>query len=209
MRSVIKNMEKKDHKRLAEFWMKEAGGDLPRSYQLAFIIGNIEPDINGLTYLHGFRTQQKFHGHHYENVMPILLKKLKRDMGRPLTLLRCYRIGKCFHYAADCFTFPHNKEFTGTMKEHMQYEKELHEYWLRKLYNLSAPVFPRRTDPAKLTAELKRLHDEYTEQPHDVGHDYRYILSVTQLLLETYLLPERKDIIIGSVVHARLIQPRY
>ncbi len=81
-----------DHKNLAEFWMNTAGKDLPEDYKLAFIYGNIEPDINVFTYLHAFRTGQKFHGHNNEYIMPTLQKMFKKYMVKPLTLHRCFCI---------------------------------------------------------------------------------------------------------------------
>ena len=40
---------------------------------------------------------------------------------------KCYHLGKLTHYVADAFTFPHNKKFCGSLKEHRRYEKTLHD----------------------------------------------------------------------------------
>ncbi len=198
-------MKKIDHLNLAKFWMSVAGGNLPEEYQLAFIFGNIEPDINFLTYLHGFRTQKKFHGHNYENVMPVLIKMIERNMGKPLTLHRCYCIGKCFHYAADCFTFPHNKAFTGTVKEHLLYEEELHMCWLNAKKKRIPSIYPYRSSSSDVCKELEQLHSKYLSEPHVPENDRKYILMVTQLLLETCLLPQGKEASNESVNNYRLV----
>ena len=34
-------------------------------------------------------------------------------------------LGQIIHYTADYFTFPHNKHYTGNLKDHCVYEKHL------------------------------------------------------------------------------------
>ncbi|MCD8327486.1 MAG: zinc dependent phospholipase C family protein [Ruminococcus sp.] len=183
-------METRDHRRLAEYWFEKAECNLRRSYRLAFIFGNIEPDINKLTYLHGFRKQKKFRGHNYDNVMPTLLRMLKKDMEKPLTLYRCYHIGKCFHYIADCFTFPHNAEFTGTMREHLEYEAELHKQLMRVLSSEAPLILPYSVSFTALKDRLEKLHYEYQDEHHNPAQDCSYILAAAQLLLQECLLPQ-------------------
>lgn len=59
-------MQTRDHKVLAEFFVSEIGQELSAIYMKAFILGNIEPDKNLFTYLHGLVKGVKFHGHKSE-----------------------------------------------------------------------------------------------------------------------------------------------
>ncbi|MCC8110175.1 MAG: zinc dependent phospholipase C family protein [Ruminococcus sp.] len=122
-------MKTRDHKKLAGFWACRLDAYLPHAYALAFFYGNLEPDMNIFTHFHGFTKKHKLHGHRFVIIYPILLRMLQRDVGKPLTLLRCYRIGKCCHYTTDIFTFAHNPEFTGQFSEHNRYESMLHAYF--------------------------------------------------------------------------------
>ncbi len=202
-------MEKKDHKRLAQFWMERAGHKLPKIDRQAYIYGSIEPDMNPLTYLHGFRTQQKFHGHNRENIKPTLLKMLEKDLQKPLSLRTCYRLGKCSHYIADCFTFPHNLAFEGTVKEHVRYDSELHDHWMNIMDTLSPTIVPRRIRFPDLADELDALHRAYRQAPHGIDQDCSYIFTATQILLETCLMPKLEEAPNYESIHRyRLVQSR-
>lgn len=120
-------MEKRDHTRLAQTILDEFGLDLSNRYQKAFLTGNIRPDKNPITYLHGFTTGQKFHGHHFGNIVETMKKMFRELQEKTSFSAHDYlRLGKLAHYAADAFTFPHNYEFTGTIREHCAYEAKLH-----------------------------------------------------------------------------------
>ena len=57
-------MQTRDHKKLAEMFASEMSRKrIPYISKKAFIYGNIEPDKNPFTYLHGMLKGKKFHGH--------------------------------------------------------------------------------------------------------------------------------------------------
>ena len=181
---------------------------LPRRYQQAFIYGNFEPDINLLTHLHGFSKQKKPHGHRSGTIFPILIRMLRRDSGKPLSWGRCYRLGKCFHYAADSFTFPHNREFAGNLKAHNQYEAALHRCWrvILPQYHPHLCGTYKNVSDAQLRRRILALHQEYRSTPHhSCEQDCRYILIVTKLLLETYMIPAGTELYSGKVTKIRPI----
>lgn len=133
-------MQTRDHKMLAEFLLSEMAWDIPKVYVKVFILGNIEPDKNPFTYLHGMVRGQKFRGHNYENILPVMKKlfyslRRKKDWG----IREYYHLGKLTHYLADAFTFPHNRAFEGSLKEHCKYEKELHERFINMLHKRVCP----------------------------------------------------------------------
>lgn len=67
-------MQTRDHKLLGKYLLKQAEQELPFVYKIAFIAGNVEPDHNPFTYLHGMFKGKKFHGHNYENILPVMKK---------------------------------------------------------------------------------------------------------------------------------------
>lgn len=127
-------MQTKDHKILAVFLADEMEQTIPHCYKKAFIFGNIEPDRNLFTYLHGLAWGKKFHGHNYENVL-LVMKKLFDSLQRRerFGIREYYRLGKLTHYVADAFTFPHNSVFHGNIKKHCKYESILHNQLMHSL----------------------------------------------------------------------------
>lgn len=121
-------MQTKDHRKLAELLAAEMGENVPYCYKRAFILGNIEPDINLFTYLHGLAWGEKLHGHNYENILQVM-RRLFDSVQRQekIGIRRYYHLGKLTHYVTDAFTFPHNRVFHGNLREHCRYESELHE----------------------------------------------------------------------------------
>lgn len=111
----------------------------------AFLFGCIEPDINLVTYLNGITYTQTIKGHNYPNMLP-QLRSLSKKLLASETIgpLFCYRLGKLIHYLTDAFTFPHNTAFTGTMRDHVQYEEELEKMFLPKLHELHSQSIPWR-----------------------------------------------------------------
>lgn len=121
-------MRTADHRRLGQYLLREIEEykNLPLLHKISFIWGNIEPDINYVTYLKGFSENKKFQGHNSQNGMKHIKKLTEKIEGKPLNVITCYRAGKITHYIADAFTFPHNDGFTGNIKNHMSYERRLH-----------------------------------------------------------------------------------
>ena len=103
-------MQTRDHKKLAEMFASEMSRKrIPYICKKAFIYGNIEPDKNPFTYLHGMLKGKKFHGHDYENILPVIKKIFNSTQEKKKWGVReYYHFGKLMHYTADVFTFPHN-----------------------------------------------------------------------------------------------------
>lgn len=209
-------MKKTDHRELAEYWVRRMGHRIPLMKRLAFIFGNFEPDINYLTYLHGFSHYRDFLGHHFDHVFPVLLHLIDRYENSLFSITAYYRLGKCFHYTADIFTYPHNPCFPGNMKDHVRYEMRLHEcvhaalsenenpqpssVRIQKLDARKRDLFNelhRRMFRGDLTADdireaLTKMHDQYMKDEHSCELDLWYILNATQLLAEAYLCTEEE-----------------
>lgn len=52
-------MQTKDHKLLADFLIANTTRNIHLLYKKAFIIGNVEPDVNLFTYLRGIFQEKK------------------------------------------------------------------------------------------------------------------------------------------------------
>ena len=91
----------------------------------AFLWGNVEPDI-AFTSHFCRRTAEQLEGHNYplaSRKAARLMRKLPADGAR--SLKDFFRLGKICHYAADCFTWPHNPDYPGTLSAHISYEQKM------------------------------------------------------------------------------------
>ena len=91
--------------------------------------------------------------------------------------MHSYRLGKLMHYIADSFTFPHNRIFSGTLREHMLYEDGLEEV-LRK--SLKEGLIPLQQDEKSPDCTyIRRKHNEYIKTVNSMETDAFYIVSVS------------------------------
>lgn len=124
-------MQTRDHKSLGKYLLQQTEQELPFLYKMAFIVGNVEPDRNVFTYLHGMLRGKRFHGHNYENILPVMQKLYKSlQKGRYFGIRKYYHLGKLIHYTADAFTYPHNEVYKEGLIEHCRYERQLHDRFL-------------------------------------------------------------------------------
>lgn len=177
-------MQTRDHKMLAELLVSETGKELPDIYIKAFILGNIEPDKNLFTYLHGLSGGVKFHGHNYENILPVIERLFgtlhsKRHWG----IREYYHFGKLLHYVVDAFTFPHNRIFKGNLWEHCRYERQLHERFIYMLQKPQKQLIWKGKRGNCLDC-IKNLHEEYLRQAGNCEIDCRYIFKAAVMLLQ-------------------------
>lgn len=176
-------MQSRDHRMLAEFLADKMGEEIPCIYKKAFILGNIEPDRNLFTYLHGLRRGQKFHGHNYENILSVMRTLFDSVQKQELFgIWSYYRLGKLTHYVADVFTFPHNREFCGNLKEHRRYEGILHEQISDALQRQKNMAVNRKG--AADFRQIEALHRNYLKEAGTCVVDCQYILEATAMLLK-------------------------
>lgn len=116
-------------------------------HRIAYLLGNVGPDFNPFTYLKRRRYEKPLAGHNYPNVEPYIQRETSRlQRIRHWNALDYFRAGRVIHYVADSFTFPHNMGFRGGNKEHVDYEKQLHE------------VFPEYLEKFKAGLAQKEQH---------------------------------------------------
>ena len=178
-------MQKRSHLLLAQSLIAREHGFPARRYQLAFLLGSVEPDCNPFSYLKGSMRHKLFGGHTYANAKPFINRRIRWLQSRTRWDERhYYALGQLTHYVADAFTWPHNPHFPGVGWEHHVYETALR---LALSERLSTPQ-PRRPElpdvSATLPQDLENLHKRYlTEENPGLATDMAYILKASDLLV--------------------------
>ena len=114
-------MRKKSHISLAKHIVQISDIKNFDEHKKAFYIGSILPDCKP-----SFLTKR----HEITGTFGLVEKgmyKLTQGYHRMDELSTMYftKLGEVMHYIEDYFTFPHNKEYPGTMKQHCVYEGQL------------------------------------------------------------------------------------
>lgn len=180
-------MRKKSHISLAKHIVNIADIQNFDKHKKAFYVGSILPDCKP-----SFLTKR----HEINGTFDLVekgIEKLTRGYQNIEELSTAYftRLGEVMHYIADYFTFPHNREYDGTMKEHCIYEgrlkHRLREY-IRTLNerdiqkwkeSIHLEDLERFRSVADICAYLKEQHKNYIQQGrHSVEEDCRYIVSI-------------------------------
>ena len=175
-------MKKKDHLLLGRFLLakKEApSGSIKRRL---FLFGCVEPDINPFTYMRGSVRHQFLQGHNEENArehFQKVLKKLSRSGVQ--SLWQWFARGTLIHYAADSFTFPHNKSlFSGSLADHVAYELQLHALFPQYLSAMAGGWGFHTVHNQSMEA----LRQRYLREAGAARTDCRYILAAAEWIFQ-------------------------
>lgn len=174
-------MQKRTHTLLARTLLRGGMGLPARRYELAFIFGSFEPDVNPFSYLKGSLHYNKLKGHNYNNSRAYINAQILRLQRRQRwTVWHYYTLGKLTHYLADAYTYPHNPDYPDTMLEHHNYETDLRQFMRGYL----AHQYLRRQQVRRdLVAALEELHAQYMATRASMVRDANYILKATSLLV--------------------------
>ena len=174
-------MQKRTHTLLARTLLRSRMGFSARRFELAFLFGSFEPDMNPFSYLKGSLHYNKFKGHNYANSRAYINAKiLKLQRRRRWTIWQYYTLGKLTHYLADAYTYPHNEDYPDTMLMHHCYETDLRQFMRGYLANRYIQRQQARRD---LVAALEELHAQYMDTRASLVRDANYILKATGLLM--------------------------
>ena len=114
-------MRKKSHVSLSLYLIKNIDNPLLSDHKKAFVMGSILPDCKP-----SFVTTKHNIEETFEMVTAFISKlTVDSDDFKKISTSYCRKLGEVTHYLADYFTFPHNGEFDGNMKDHCMYEKYL------------------------------------------------------------------------------------
>lgn len=180
-------MRKKSHISLAKHIVNISGMQNFDKHKKAFYIGSILPDCKP-----SFLTKR----HEITGTFDLVehgIEKLTKGYKNMEDLSTAYftKLGEVIHYIADYFTFPHNKEYPGSMKQHCVYEGELkHKLraYIRNLNerelqkwknNLKLEDLERFHSVADICEFLKEEHQNYIRRGmHSVEEDCKYIVGI-------------------------------
>lgn len=181
-------MRKKAHISLAKYLMGSIEVQELSRHHKSFLIGSILPDC-----VPSFLTRK----HNMEETFEILKKEMYRltddyDMEKGIGTYYCRHLGVITHYIADYFTLPHNRIFTGSLKEHCSYEKEqkfsireyVHSEEARRTRELNGTFH----SVGEICEFIKKMHDQYlTAMTHAVKLDCEYIVELTHRVVDALL----------------------
>lgn len=91
-------------------------------------------------------------------------------------------LGQVFHYIADYFTFPHNSNYPGSLKDHCIYEKylkfRLRSYIRERACTLCVEEGAQLYSVEDILEYIRRNHQEYMKEFRSVEEDCEYITRV-------------------------------
>ena len=118
--------------------------------KILFILGNLIPDINPFSYITD-AGGSRFSGHSFTYRKTFMKSALeKRHAGRRFTW---YQTGILTHYLADSFTRPHNEAFQYSLKDHVEYEHQLHQTLAKFLHRNLASAISVEQPSSQLSAK--------------------------------------------------------
>lgn len=180
-------MRKKSHISLARHIVNISGMQNFDKHKKAFYIGSILPDCKP-----SFLTKR----HEITATFDLVergIEKLTHGYNNLDDLSTTYftRLGEVVHYIADYFTYPHNKEYMGNMKQHCIYEGQL-KHKLRsyikgigekdlKKWKASVDLedMERFQSVSDICKFLKEEHRNYIRRGvHSVEEDCKYIVGI-------------------------------
>lgn len=178
-------MRGRSHQALGRYLVARFMQNYPKRYARAFLIGCIEPDRNPTTYIKGSFRSQRLRGHNWGNSQRFMNRISHRlEQREKLRIYDFYTLGKLIHYTVDTFTYVHNAEFHGTLKEHREYESYLQNYFLRYVGNApQSRLYPGET----VMATIRSCHDDYILHSPSVHTDSRYAVNVCCIVLSLLL----------------------
>ena len=181
-------MRKKSHLSLAKYMVESLDDEELRRHKFSFYLGSILPDI---------KPSFLYRRHEIEETFPAVSRRIARlsseEKARSKKGRKYYMdLGQVSHYLADYFTFPHNKSYPGSLRDHCAYEKQL-KFDLKDHLKLRRNTEPdMRTENGKgnpvhtveaLCGFIQKVHRDYLERKHDVEDDIQHIVTVNQKVL--------------------------
>lgn len=180
-------MRKKSHISLAHYLMNSEGMESIQHHKGAFYIGSILPDC-----VPSFLVRK----HTIEESFDVLEKEMYKmvshyDQEKGTDRYFYIHLGVITHYVSDYFTFPHNANYDGKLKDHCIYEEELKQEI--RSYVKSPEAVRKRLgvtvyDPEMILSFIQRMHDIYSETKSAVKRDCEYIVCLCHTIVDAILL---------------------
>ncbi len=180
-------MRKKSHISLAWYLMNSEGMNSLGNHKGSFYLGSILPDC-----VPSFLVRK----HTFEESFSILEKEIGKLVSHfnPSKGADCYfcrHIGVITHYISDYFTFPHNANYPGKLKDHCIYEEELKKNF-RSYVHSPVAVQKRLGEtvhtPDEILKFVRDMHNIYAEAQSIVKRDVEYITALCHTVVDALLL---------------------
>lgn len=180
-------MRKKSHISLSRFLITNIDKEELTSHRKAFYFGSILPDC-----IPSFVTRR----HTFDDTFYIVKKEIEKILeGHNLTdeidARFCRKLGVVTHYIADYFTFPHNKNYPGSLKDHCKYEKllkhQLKEYVQRLNSRQTRDEESGFTTLEDLFIYIEQIHNKYLTKLSEVKKDIVYIVETCVQVVDAIL----------------------
>ncbi len=175
-------MRKKSHISLAKYIVDSLNEQSLQKHKKAFYLGSILPDCKP-----SFLTTR----HEIQETFDQVAEKIHRlSSGEDIKNLRVYfrDLGQVIHYVADYFTFPHNRNYTGTLRDHCTYEKRLKqslkEYIRSGEAARNSEKARRFRSPEAICEFIRRAHEAYMSRKTNVERDCRMIVALCHQVVE-------------------------
>ncbi len=175
-------MRKKSHISLARYIVKSSSDEALKKHWLSFYVGSILPDC---------KPSFLYKKHEITGTFPEVKRSIDTlvygKKNKPVKNKRKYYLdlGQVTHYIADYFTFPHNKLYSGGLKEHCAYEEEL-KHSLRSY--LRSPIQIQKEEefatPEALCDFIEEKHGDYLNRKKSIDEDIHHIVSVNHQIVE-------------------------
>lgn len=180
-------MRKKSHLSLAKLLLTNMKMQDLSEHKKAFYLGSILPDLKP-----SFLTKK----HTIDETFGILIEEIRKvtvdyDVNKGINGYYARHLGVITHYLADYCTYPHNLEFTGTITEHMTYEKEL-KHMMKDYNHHEAARRDREKHGISHSLEeierfILRTHREYRKALKAVKIDIQFIHYLCHKVVDAIL----------------------
>jgi len=191
-------MNKGSHISLALFLLDREELKELNLHKRAFLIGSILPDC-----IPSFLITR----HTIVETFSLLQTEFKRltdnyNKERGISNYFCMHLGMIMHYLADYFTTPHNPGFVGTVKKHVEYEKEL-LVSIQRYFEEGAVILDKNgLDESQQRCEyILQAHYNYLNEPRELTTDCKYITNICYTVAQ-----ELVKQLIGSAITERTMQ---
>jgi len=179
-------MKKKSHISLAKFLIENMDVQGLNEHKKAFYFGSILPDLKPSFFTKRHTIEETFH----DLIVEIKKITVDYDVNKGINGYFARHLGVITHYLSDYCTFPHNSNFEGNMREHIQYEKELKEY-LKEYVNRS-DIKMKRNYKFHTLDEIIHLiintHKEYMKALKVIKEDIQYIVQLCYKVVDAILM---------------------
>ncbi len=183
-------MRKKSHIALARYLVRNSCNLDLFQHKKVFYFGSIQPDLNPgmISTPHEFESS-------YGKLKETILELTAGFHGGTDSASFWRNLGIVLHYIADYFTFPHNSNYEGTLKDHCLHERDM-KYYLRYFVQTpeAAVILHRQKyrekwaeTPEDLFRYIEEAHWCYLRRSHSVEDDCRWIVEICSYSMESLL----------------------